>query len=151
MFTDYENENRRRRNAGGDMADIQSFAARWTEQAIRIGVVLHVGLHGRDAGNHELSAATATAAIRIGRWFADRQVEALLGHRDAWLRRRGEKLREKLLIMQKGWANLGELAKAGWTNEEVRQIADRCPDLIAVERKPADRRGGRPTHRVKPA
>lgn len=151
LFVDYENENRAKRGTGGDMADIQPFAARWTEQATRIAAVLHVGLHGAGAGNHPLSVETAGHAIRIGRWFVNRQLEALFMQRDAWLRRKAERLREKLVDTKTGAATLGALAKAGWSNDEVRKIAEHCPDLIALERKPAGRQGGRPTDRVRAA
>ena len=151
LFRLYENETREKRRQGGDVADVQSFAARWTEQAVKLAVVLHVGLHGAAAADHPLSVETARNAIRIGRWFADRQLEALFMHRNAWLRRRAEVLREKLLDIKSGKATLGLLAKAGWSNDEVRKLAARYPSLISIVSKPIGKHGGRPTEYVKAA
>jgi hypothetical protein len=151
LFVEYENENRTRRGGEGEMSDIQSFAARWTEQATRIAAVLHVGLHGAASADHPLSVETASNAIRISRWFAERQIEALFMHREAWMHRRAEHLHGKLVRMRNGKATLGQLAKAGWPNAEVRKLAGLCPDLIVIEDKPAGNRGGRPTESVRAA
>ena len=35
----------------GDLRDVGAYAARWNEQAWRIAVVLHAGLHGELAGS----------------------------------------------------------------------------------------------------
>jgi len=149
LFREYENENRARRRQGGDMGDIQSFAARWTEQAVTLAVVLHVGLHGGDAADHPLSAETARHAIRISRWFVNRQLEALFMQRNAWLRQRAGVLREKLLTIKSGKATLGELVRAGWSKDEVRKLAERYPSLISIVSKPVSSQGGRPTEYVK--
>jgi len=151
LFLEYENENRAKRAEGGDMADVQSFTARWTEQAVSLAVVLHVGLHGADAAAHQISVETARNAIRIGRWFSERQLEALFMHRNEWLRHRAEKLREKILNIKSGKAKLGELASAGWSNGEVRELARRYPSLISIVSKPIGKQGGRPTEYVKAA
>lgn len=149
LFLEYENENRARRGQGGNVADVKSFAARWTEQAVKLAIVLHVGLHGADAADHPISVETARNAIRIGRWFSERQIEALFMHRNEWLRRRAEKLREKILNIKSGKAKLGELASAGWSNGEVRELARRYPGLISIVNKPIGKQGGRPTEYVK--
>ena len=72
-------------------------------------------------------------------------------HRNAWLRRRAEVLREKLLDIKSGKATLGLLAKAGWSNDEVRKLAARYPSLISIVSKPIGKHGGRPTEYVKAA
>lgn len=67
----------------GELKDVTSFAARWTEQAWRIAVCLHAGEHGRRAGEHSLSVETARAAIRIADWFAGEQLAILHAGREA--------------------------------------------------------------------
>ena len=149
LFAEYENETRARRRDGGDAVDIQSFAARWTEIARKIAAGLHVGEYGAGATIVQLSAATASHAIRISRWFVNRQLEALFMQRNAWLRQRAGVLREKLLTIKSGKATLGELVRAGWSKDEVRKLAERYPSLISIVSKPVSSQGGRPTEYVK--
>ena len=61
----------------GELRDVTTFAARWTEQAWRIAVCLHAGLHGEDAGGRMLSAETAASAIALADWFAGEQLRIL--------------------------------------------------------------------------
>jgi hypothetical protein len=103
------------------------------------------------AGAPGRGEATARHAIRIGRWFVNRQLEALALARNGWLRRRAAQLRQRQLDFPEGRTTLGALAKSGWSNDEVRRLAGSCPDLITIERKPAGSQGGRPTEHVKAA
>jgi len=64
-----------------DLKDVTSFAARWTEQAWRLSVVLHAAQHGAQAHSHPVSIATATAAITLADWFAAQQLAILSGGR----------------------------------------------------------------------
>ena len=61
----------------GELADVESFVARWTEQAWHLAVVLHACLWGKSAHTHALGLETAEAAIAIADWFAGQQLEAL--------------------------------------------------------------------------
>jgi hypothetical protein len=79
LLTDHHNAIVDRRLS--DLKDITSFAARWTEQAWRLSVVLHAAQHGASAHEHHLSAATATAAITLADWFAAQQLDILSGGR----------------------------------------------------------------------
>lgn len=65
-----------------DLRDIRTFASRWTEQAWRLSVVLHAGLHGNEAHDQELSETTAKAAITIVNWFAEEQLRMLAASRE---------------------------------------------------------------------
>lgn len=71
----HHNEIVERRN--WELRDVTSFAARWNEQAWRIAVVLHAGLHGEHAGMQAMSTETAASAIAIADWFADEQLRIL--------------------------------------------------------------------------
>jgi hypothetical protein len=66
-----------------DLSDVGSFAARWAEQAWRIGVCLHAGRHGASAGERQLGVDTALAAIRLAEWFSEQQLAILGGVREA--------------------------------------------------------------------
>ena len=61
----------------GELRDVTTYAGRWNEQAWRIAVCLHAGLHGADAGDRMLSAETAASAIAIADWFAGEQLRIL--------------------------------------------------------------------------
>lgn len=61
----------------GELADMESCVARWTEQAWHLSVVLHAGLWGKDAHHHTLALETAEAAIAIADWFAGQQKDVL--------------------------------------------------------------------------
>jgi hypothetical protein len=75
LFIEYYNRIVDRRLS--DLSDVSGFAARWAEQAFRISVVLHAGLHGARAHNHSLSQETARSAVAIASWFADQQLHIL--------------------------------------------------------------------------
>ena len=79
LLTDHHNAIVDRRLS--DLKDITSFAARWTEQAWRLSVVLHAAQHGAQAHEHHLSAETARAAITLADWYAAQQLDILSGGR----------------------------------------------------------------------
>jgi hypothetical protein len=63
--------------------DLSSLGDRWTENAWRIALILHVSKHPHDPSRHELSKETMSSAIRIMRWFIGRElacVEEFIGH-----------------------------------------------------------------------
>jgi hypothetical protein len=137
-----------RMRPGGDLTDVDTFVRRWEEQAKRVALVLHAGLHGKCAAEHELSATTASDAIEIVRWFGDQQLELLHSHRFGWLRTKAEKLHKTLLRHPGRRATLGELAKSHcWRKEEVAKLVDLYPDLLRAEETPPGTRG-KPTVRV---
>ncbi len=72
--------NRRR---AGDLSDVSQYASRWCEQAARLALVLHAGLHGAEAHRHPLVLETADNAVRLAQWFADQQLSLLTKSRRA--------------------------------------------------------------------
>ena len=125
-----------RRCAGGDLADVASFPARWTEQAWRISVCLHAGLHGGTAANYPLAAETAESALVLSDWFADQQLAILGSTRTENRRARLTKLHSLLADYVGGEATLRDLARRNGFNEaEVRLLAGEFPSLLAVVRR----------------
>ena len=61
----------------GELRDVTTYAGRWNEQAWRIAVCLHAGLHGEAGGERNLSAETAASAIALADWFAGEQLRIL--------------------------------------------------------------------------
>ena len=76
------------------------------------GTATTPGGYGKCAGEHELGATTASDAIKIVRWFGDRQLELLHSHRFGWLRTKAEKLHKILMRHPGRQATLGALAKS---------------------------------------
>ena len=70
-----------RRN--GDLREIESYVARWNEQAWRLALVLHAAQWGPEAVGKELSGATARSAIELANWFAGQQLAKLVAEREA--------------------------------------------------------------------
>lgn len=72
----YFNEIVDRRQAG-ELADVSQYASRWCEQAARLAITLHAGLHGATAHQHQLALETAENAVTLATWFADQQLGLL--------------------------------------------------------------------------
>jgi Protein of unknown function (DUF3987) len=62
------------RRAGGDLVDVQTYAARWAVQAWRIATSWHAINAGSDAHTHPFDAVAADKVIQIARWFAQEQM-----------------------------------------------------------------------------
>ena len=79
---DYFNEIVDRRKAG-ELADVSQYASRWCEQAARLAITLHTGLHGATAQQYPLDLETAENAVKLAKWFADQQLDLLTKGRRA--------------------------------------------------------------------
>ena len=135
IFTDYQNENIRRRKPTGDLRDLASYVARWTENAWRIAVVLHSARHGSKAHSAELDGTGARDAVKVMRWFSDRQLETLAAGR--W-----EKLRKRLLALLAVLAETnGEISmrtlrrKHSFEEEEIKQLQATFPKSFRIVKK----------------
>jgi hypothetical protein len=71
------------RRKAGDLSDVSQYASRWCEQAARLAITLHAGLHGAEAHRHPLVLETADSAVRLAEWFADQQLNLLAKGRHA--------------------------------------------------------------------
>ena len=126
----------------GELRDVQSFAARWTEQAWRIALCLHAGTYGKEAGTAPLNAQTASCAIQLANWFSNQQLAILQKSRSERRLSRLEKLRS-LIVSYGGEATLRDLVKNnGFAAEEVHRLAADYPAMLAVQRRDT---GGRPS------
>ena len=97
-----EHHNRIVERRKGDLQDVTTYAARWNEQAWRIAVCLHAGLHGEDAVARMLSADTAASAITIADWFAGEQLQILARGRHAARRAKRDEVLKLLADTPKG-------------------------------------------------
>ena len=79
-----------------ELSDVGQFASRYGEQAWRVALTLHAGLHGQDAHNQSLHSETATNAVRVVEWFAASQLDILAkGRRAAAVKVEDEVLESK--------------------------------------------------------
>ncbi len=152
IFRAYRNEVGKDIEPGCKYTDIEAFVRRWPEQAARIALVLHALRHGAKAHERPLTQATARNAVLIARWFAAQQVEILGVHRISRHRARAEKLRKVLLQHPWQTTTFGRLSKAhGFRENEVRTLCADFPNLVRVEPKPHDGKGGPRIEYVKAA
>jgi hypothetical protein len=86
----------------GELRDVTTYAARWNEQAWRIAVCLHAGLHNEDGGGRMLAADTAASAIALADWFAGEQLSILARGRHAARRAKLDEVLELLAATPKG-------------------------------------------------
>lgn len=71
------------RRRAGELSDVTQYASRWAEQAARLAITLHAGLHGSEAHQHPLALETAENGVRLAQWFADQQLKLLQKGRQA--------------------------------------------------------------------
>ena len=134
-----------RRCQSGELCDVQSFAARWTEQAWRLALVIHAGLNGAAAGTNPLHADTAVCALELADWFSGQQLAILQKSRSEKRLARLQKLRS-LIVDYGGQATLRDLAKNnGFDAGEVRRLAADFPGQLSIAKRDT---GGRPSEVV---
>jgi hypothetical protein len=133
LLRDYENENVRRRQNTGDLSDLASFVARWTENAWRLALVLHAAKNGSKAHLRKLDATTAANAIEISRWFSGQQLEVVsIRRRDAH--------KDRLLALLATLANgidkrvkFRDLRRDHrFEEQEIRKLRDLWPDKFKI-------------------
>jgi hypothetical protein len=143
-FSDHYNASVRRYHSG-ELRDVNSFRARWTEQGWRIALVLHACIWGTVAAEHPLNEETAGAALTIEDWFVGQQLGILNKGRVERQLARLESLCERLATHD-GAATLRDLKKShNFDPAEVRALASAYPHRMAVESRAAGPKGGRPS------
>ena len=144
LFREHFNASVRRWHAG-ELRDVNSFRARWTEQGWRIALCLHAATWGADAAARALTEETAEAALTIADWFSDQQLAILARGRTERRLTRLESLCTKL-AGRGGSATLRDLEKSnGFDPAEVRALALAFPGRVRVEQRTAGIKGGRPS------
>ncbi len=121
MMNEHHNRIVERRLA--ELRDVTTYAARWNEQAWRIAVCLHAGLHGEDAGGQMLSADTAASAIALADWFAGEQLRILARGRHAARRAKRDEVLALLADNPKGiTARMVQLKRITDTADEAHAL-----------------------------
>jgi hypothetical protein len=130
------------RMADGDLKDISSFAARWAEQAWRIAVCIHAGVHLDHAEVLEISQETAVSAILLSEWFSMQQLRVLRSTRRQWVEDRCGKL-FNIVQSNGGAVSFRNLENShGFSRSEIDQITNQFPNRFEAKREAT---GGRPS------
>jgi hypothetical protein len=136
----FTNESKARMRPGGDLRDVDSYVARWGENAWRMALCLHGAIHGKNAHQHSLGLREATSAVEIIRWFSRAQLDVLATSRSDKAKVRLGRVSD-ILRAAGGCQTLRILRKSnGFEEEEVRALAARFPNLLRLETK---KTGGR--------
>lgn len=134
LMREFHNKVVDRVRPGGDLRDIESYVARWAENAWRLAAVLHGARHGGDSYRRSLDEGTAQDAIRLMDWFSREQLSILAAGRSDQFRGRLGKLLG-VLRAAGGSRTLGQLKDAnGFEADEVNSLALQFPDHLIVER-----------------
>ena len=125
QYTNFFNEVVRKRRSGGALADVNSYAARWEENALRVGLVLHVTQYGTSADLSNLSPETAQGSIKLIRWFNDQQLRLLESNRE---NQRQEKVKKILQLIQ---SEGGEITVTKVRRRRIAQNAELARALLS--------------------
>jgi hypothetical protein len=117
-----------------------AFSARWKENAVRLAGVLHVGRYGARAHHIEIDYTTASEAIKVMRWFMDRQMRLLGEVYDKKATERLHKFFEKVSnsIHGSGDAKINgaitvrQLKRHGWGETYIRSTVGRFGDKLKI-------------------
>lgn len=136
----FTNQSKSQTKVGGHLRDLDSYVARWGENAWRVALCLHGAVHGRSAHLHPLRDTEASAAVEIVRWFCRAQLDFLAVSRSDRAKRRLDRVLD-ILRAAGGSETLRNLRKSnGFEEEELRSLADRFPARLKIVTK---RTGGR--------
>lgn len=125
---------------GGELRDVDSYVARWGENAWRMALCFHGAIHGKNADEYPLALQEATSAVEIVRWFSRAQLDFLAVSRTDKAKRRLDRVLE-ILRVAGGSETLRTLRKSnGFEEEELRILAGRFPAQLQIEIK---KTGGR--------
>lgn len=139
----FTNESKKRARSGGDLRDIDSFVARWGENAWRLALCLHCAAHGPEAEGNPLAPETAANAVEILRWFSQSQTDFLSVSRTEKAKLRLDRLVE-ILRTSGGSQTLRILRRSnGYEEADVRSLAERFPHQVEIR---SVKTGGRDSH-----
>lgn len=146
VFRTFHNQAVDRIRGGGDLIAIDSYVARWAENAWRVALVLHVTKYGGDAGRGPIDEATAKEAVEIMQWFIAQQLTFL----DAFRPRQSNVRLEKLLAILReagGGKTMGVLRDANnFAEFEVQSLVEKYPQQLIIEKL---QQPGRPSYMVR--
>lgn len=134
VLRDYHNRCADRWNA--DCGPMQSCIARWNEQAWKITLVLHAGIHGANSHHLKVDAETAQRAVALQQWFACEQMRIIGGCVEHSGNTRLARLCELLRGSSDYEMTLRNLQNShGFSGNEVRSLVETVPMLLRIEKR----------------
>lgn len=134
----------------GKLADISSIVARWHELALRLAMVLHAFIYGKEAHLFPIAEETARDAVSIIDWFSKQELDLFEPSRQA---RKEERLNHLIRIIQSRYINgsapIRDLGRCnGFDRNELEELAKTFPARIVIETI-QNPQGGRPSEVVR--
>ncbi len=131
-----EHHNRCAERWNADCGPLQSCIARWTEQAWKITLVLHAGIHGANSHLLTVDAATAQRAVSLQLWFACQQMRIIGGGVPQPGITRLGRLCELLQGSPDGEMTLRNLQNShGFSGNEVRSLITSAPMQLHLQKR----------------
>ena len=124
VYTEYFNDIVKERQAGGRLEKVNAYAARWEENALRIGVCLHAAKHPENAMDESFSLQTAHEAIGLMKWFAEQQMQLLEGS----IEQQKQELEERVLKLIEEKA--GQCTKTDVTRKRITENSKSAQSLL---------------------
>jgi hypothetical protein len=133
----------------GELADINSIAARWHELALRVAIVLHVFIYGKESHHHPIAGQTASDAVGVIEWFKEEELRLLEPARGKQKEDRLNHLMRVILQRYNGIASVRDLRHShGFEYPELEDLAKIFPTRIVIETV-KNSQGGRPSEVVR--
>lgn len=132
----------------GSLADVDSFGARWIENAWRLAGVLHVSRHLAKSHLEPLGEREVISAITLMEYFKRQQLEIIHESRQKAFSDKLNRIIEKL-SKKGGSCSLGDFKNDGWDTDEVLSIVRMKPDQIEVTQVLGGKAKGRPGYRLR--
>ncbi len=146
MFRQFNNELVRKRRTGGELHDVNSYVARWAEQAWRIAVPYHSFESASDAHHIVLTPETANNVITITSWFNQEQLAILEAGRSQQRLERFTELEAVLERLPEGRCTLRDLGRRHNFGEvEVTTFAKEYHHRLEILTPVSGSKGGRPS------
>jgi hypothetical protein len=133
VMRDHHNRCADRWNADG--GPMRSCVARWTEQAWKITLVLHAGIHGANSHRLTVEADTAERAVALQQWFACQQMQVIGGGVEHPGNPRLARLCELLRESPECEIKLQKLKNSHGFSDEVRRLVESAPMLLRIEKR----------------
>ena len=146
-FKDYYNDIVGQRRSGGELEDIHPYAARWEENALKIGICLHAAKHHEHAMVKDLDIETAHEAIGLMKWFAEQQLGLLQESRDK------QSEEKEMRVLQLIEDNGGQCTRVDVYRKRIASNAGSAEVLLTAmvekgrlteEKQPSPKGGGHP-------
>lgn len=134
LLRDFHNAIARDLSDGQAYSGLESFASRWTEQAWKLLLILHVATHGEKADSVPIEPDSAGKAITIMKWLIQRQLAILAPVQFKRKQKCLDDLLSTLIAYPAGQCTIRELkCRNSFSEEVLEQLAAEHPDRICIE------------------